>query len=345
MSWLERIGNRRFVKRVLIGAVAAFLLVVVVGNVYRVYGRYMLDREFPAPGRMVDIGTHSMHMHCAGEGLPMVLLEAGGAGFSTGWAEGGVFDAIQSITRVCAYDRSGLGWSESGPAEVTPANQLEDLEKLLEASGESGPYIFVGTSYGAGLAWLYAQRHIDDAAGVITLDGVLNDRSGRSDEYMQDFSVSPLLQVALRTVKALGLQPLVIRAIAAPAVDESQISEWALPAFRRGHFLSEGVLDQWFMDVETSIKTYKEIGSLGDVPLIVITHTQVGEMLQFMWRDRADEMEVLWQDAQADMATLSSNAQLLEAESGHRVTLEDPDIVLDAIREQVENYRDRARRE
>jgi pimeloyl-ACP methyl ester carboxylesterase len=329
----------RIVKRLFVGVVAVFLIVVLAGNAYRIYGRYMLDRDFRPPGKMVDVGGIRMHIHCAGEGSPTILLEAGSMGFSTSWAVGGVFDRLQSITRVCAYDRSGLGWSESSPSEVTIASRLAELEGMLEASGESGPYIFVGASLGGALAWLYAQKHIDDAVGVITLDGVLHDRSGRSYENLGEDPLARLEGV-FRAVAALGLQPLVLRAMTAPGVDESQIPESALPLVNRAHFLSEGFMDEMFMDVEASAETFKEMGSLGDLPLIVITHTRLDDLLQFMWGDRADEMEVLWQDVQEDMSKLSSNGDLWKADSGHLVSQDDPDIVLDAICEMVQTYRD-----
>jgi len=70
----------------------------------------------PAPGTMIDVGGHKLHIRCVGldDAKPVVILEAGGGAFSKDWT------AVQSLLaariRTCAYDRAGLGWSEPGPA-------------------------------------------------------------------------------------------------------------------------------------------------------------------------------------------------------------------------------------
>ena len=68
------------------------------------------EESLPMPGRLVDIGTHRMHLWCEGQGSPTVVLDAGAMAFSTSWRS--VVDALDGRSRVCAFDRSGLGWSE-----------------------------------------------------------------------------------------------------------------------------------------------------------------------------------------------------------------------------------------
>src|ERR1700741_4016567 len=79
----------------------------------------VLAQSGPAPGVMVDVGSHRLHLRCigaAGTG-PTVILEAGGGGFSPVWSQ--VQNLLASRMRTCAYDRAGLGWSEQGPAPRT----------------------------------------------------------------------------------------------------------------------------------------------------------------------------------------------------------------------------------
>ena len=66
------------------------------------------DRErFPPPGRMIDIGGRSLHLLCAGEGRPTVLIAAGVGGDVTLWRE--LLNRLGRQQRTCAYERAGLG--------------------------------------------------------------------------------------------------------------------------------------------------------------------------------------------------------------------------------------------
>ena len=99
---------------------------------------------YPAPGRLIDIGGRTLHLHCTGRGSPTVLLEGGGGAFSVDWAL--VQPAVAESTRVCAYDRAGLGWSDRGPAYEVVEQIVSDLHGLLQASGEQGPYILAAAT-------------------------------------------------------------------------------------------------------------------------------------------------------------------------------------------------------
>ena len=111
-------------------------------------------RQFPHPGRLVDVGGHQLHLHCTGEGSPTVVLEAPAAGMSVGW--GWVQDDLAKTTRVCSYDRAGLGWSEAGEGGYRAARVPDELHTLLERAGERGPFVIVGHELGAAFARMYA---------------------------------------------------------------------------------------------------------------------------------------------------------------------------------------------
>src|SRR5580693_5755895 len=100
--------------------------------------------SYPPPGRLVDIGHRKLHLYCTGRGTPTVILMAGGGAFSIDWAL--VQPKLAESTRVCSYDRAGLGWSGPGPEENIVEENVRDLHALLQASGEPGPYVLVGAS-------------------------------------------------------------------------------------------------------------------------------------------------------------------------------------------------------
>lgn len=125
----------------------------------------------PLRGRMIDIGGRSLHMVCAGpaDGRPVVVMEAGAFGLSADWGAVQAKLAAQGV-RSCAYDRAGLGRSAPGPAPRDGLAIASDFEKLLHASGEPGPYIYVGHSMAGLYARLYAGRNPGKVAGLVLID-------------------------------------------------------------------------------------------------------------------------------------------------------------------------------
>ncbi len=124
-----------------------------------------LDSTYSPPGHMVDIGGRKLHLLCSGKGKPTVVLMAGGGAFSIDWAL--VQSRVDSTTRICSYDRAGLGWSESGPLDETVEQTVSDLHKLLQAAGEKGPYLLVGASIGGIFIQAYQRAFPKEVAGLI----------------------------------------------------------------------------------------------------------------------------------------------------------------------------------
>jgi pimeloyl-ACP methyl ester carboxylesterase len=65
---------------------------------------------------------------------------------------------VTEFARVCSYDRSGIGWSESGPTPRTSPRIVMELHALLKNAGEDGPYVFVGHSFEGANVQLHAAR-------------------------------------------------------------------------------------------------------------------------------------------------------------------------------------------
>jgi hypothetical protein len=128
------------------GLITFMLALLLVTTVYEAVATTNERARFQAPGRLVDVGGYRLHLRCAGQGSPTVLLESGSGMTSNEWTL--VQPEVAKFTRVCSYDRSGFGWSESGP----PADPVEVLHVLLGNAAVSGPYAIVGHSYGSGLA-------------------------------------------------------------------------------------------------------------------------------------------------------------------------------------------------
>lgn len=155
----------KFAARGAAGLTLAVLVLIALG------GLMSAASHPPLRGRMIDVGGRSLHMVCAGpkDGRPVVVMEAGAFGLSADWGAVQAGLAAEGV-RSCAYDRAGLGRSDPGPAPRDGLAVAGDFEKMLEASGEPGPYIYVGHSMAGLYARLFAGRNPDKVAGLVLVD-------------------------------------------------------------------------------------------------------------------------------------------------------------------------------
>jgi pimeloyl-ACP methyl ester carboxylesterase len=142
--------------------------IVLAGVTYQSVSTALERRQFPYPGRLIEVGDRQLHIHCTGEGSPTVVLEAAAAGISVGWAW--VQDELAKTTRVCSYDRAGLGWSETGGEGYRATRVPDELHTLLEAAGERGPFVIAGHELGASFARMYASRFRNQTAALVLID-------------------------------------------------------------------------------------------------------------------------------------------------------------------------------
>ncbi len=131
-----------------------------------------MGAAYPPPGRMLEVGGSRWRIDGVGAGSPTVVLDAGLGETGLDWAL--VQPEIGRLTRVCAYDRAGLGWSDAGARPRTPASRSmseELLHALLGRAGEAPPYVMVGHSLAGKYARMFAARYPGEAAGLVLVDG------------------------------------------------------------------------------------------------------------------------------------------------------------------------------
>jgi len=119
----------------------------------------------------VDVGGYRLDIECEGEGSPTVVFEAGAGGdrFAlTEWVD------LRDITRVCAYDRAGIGTSDERPAtgSTSLADLAEELARLLEEAGIEEPIVLASHSLGGGVAQFYADRYPVRVTGLVFIDPI-----------------------------------------------------------------------------------------------------------------------------------------------------------------------------
>jgi len=151
---------------IVLGSVLA--LVVAAGALYQLIGARASARRYAAPGVMIGVDGQRLHVICAGSGQPRVLFESGIAASSLSWTR--VLPEVGNLTRACAYDRAGLGWSDPCRASRSVSRMLGELRGVLRAEGTTAAAVLVGHSFGALLVCAYAAANPSDVAGLVLLD-------------------------------------------------------------------------------------------------------------------------------------------------------------------------------
>lgn len=278
---------------------------------------------------LVDIGGgRKMYLECRGIGSPTVVLVAGLRDSAEDWSiaeknAAAVFPEIAKFTRVCAYDRPGTPVGDK-PSRSDPAPQptdagaaVADLHALLIAAGEGGPYVLVGHSYGGLIVRLYASTYPNEMSGLVLVD-VLS-------EGLQDAETPEQWAIQRKLIEGDVRESLVL-----------------YPALER-------------IDVDRSFDQIRAAPPLRPLPLMVLSADRpwgpqipsmiaAGKLPADVPPDFGYVTDAAQKQAQARLAQLVPNAEhITNTNSGHEIHKEQPQLVIDSIREIVEAARSGSR--
>lgn len=119
-------------------------------------------------------GKRHLYLHCEGHRHgPVVILSTGLYRDASDWRL--VMPSIARFTKVCSYDREGLGKSTvdhlgSRPESESLDEQIEDLTRLLASAHIAAPYLLVGHSAGGLLVRRFTRDFPDKVAGLVFID-------------------------------------------------------------------------------------------------------------------------------------------------------------------------------
>lgn len=162
-------------------------------------------------GKLVRVNGHRLYLECAGKGSPSVVVE-GGLGESTLYFTP-VQAAVAKLTRVCSYDRLGVGRSDRAAGARPVTASVDDLHKLLRTAGVKPPYVLASHSIGGLIDRYYTKVYPREVAGLVMAESAPDDWD--VFQKMTTFTGGEALDIgtaaaALREGDDLGSRPVVV---------------------------------------------------------------------------------------------------------------------------------------
>ncbi|MBI1731847.1 MAG: alpha/beta hydrolase [Gammaproteobacteria bacterium] len=289
------------------------------------FGRSFLP-ETPTPderpdtdssGRRVNLGSHSLYLHCRGRDGPTVVVDTALGSLALEWQH--VQKILARRMSVCLYDRGGYGQSDPGPLPRTSARLAEELRELLQQAAVRGPYVLVGHSFGGYSMLRFAGRYPEAVAGIVLVD------SSHPEQY-ERFLAPPF---GIRTAPSSEQRGIRQFRFGTPSLHPN------LPPEIRADVMSylirlptRTAIAEEFFEFRRSALDVREAGPLPDVPLLVISRGPRAYPQDF----RGKMIEALWLELQTELARLAPHSAHIVAEhSGHYVHLDQPQLVVDGI--------------
>jgi pimeloyl-ACP methyl ester carboxylesterase len=313
------------------------------GFLYQAIGSSWDRRRFTGHGRWVEIDRrHKLYVVEKGSGGPSVVFEAGIAATNLNWHY--IQEKVARFTATASYDRIGLGWSSPCRTQRTPGNICIELHTMLEAAGIQPPFILVGHSFGGLVMRRYASMFPEDVAGVVLVDPMrceewppLNPdkqfmiergrklsryaipiarfglarlavtsllcRSGRLSSHLAGAGGMGGRHVLKRVTEEVGKMPREVWPVIA--------AHWSRPSYYAG-------MQRHVEAVPETVSEMQDADPIRDIPVLVLTPGKSTPL------------------SEPCLDKIGNNVrQVIAAESAHWIHLDEPELVIDSIREMV----------
>ncbi len=318
---------RKMLKWLTVVVAGLIVLALVGGRVYQAVSESRDLAQYPPSGELVPVDGRLMHIHCVGEGSPTVLFELGVGAVAAAWAD--VQQQVAQFTRACAYDRAGLGYSQTTDQPLRAANVARRLQKLLEGAAIDDELVLVGWSAGGVYIREYHRQYPDRVAAMLFVASSHEQQAIRIPRD-EDDGPDPALRIA-RLVAPFGIVRLsgIMRQRVASSSASDKVKERLEVLYHQAHMLETVWKESAAFELD--IHGANPPSSLGDLPLIVLIPGR---------HERTPEELGAWSLLQEELVGLSTNGKrIVAAESGHNIHADQPALVIESTRELVETVR------
>jgi len=313
------------------------------GFVYQLIGARRDHRLYAGPGRWIDLGeSYKLYVVEKGAGGPTVLFESGIAATNLNWFH--IQELVSRFTYTASYDRGGLGWSSPCRTPRTPCNIATELHAMLQGACIKPPYVLVGHSFGGLVMRRYALLYPEDVAGVLLVDPMrceewppLNpgrqseiDRGSRMSRYaisiarfgLARLTVTSLLcrsgRVAGRLAKMAGNGARHVLGRVADEVGKmpmeirpSIAAHWSRPGYYAG-------MRSHVEAIPDTVREMQDAEPIHGIPVLVLTP---GKSMPL--------------SAECLVRIGDNVQQVIAHASAHWIHLDEPELVINSIREMV----------
>ncbi|MFZ1007764.1 MAG: alpha/beta hydrolase [Candidatus Sulfotelmatobacter sp.] len=278
------------------------------------------------PGEVINVGGYKLHIDCTGQGSPTVILDSGLGDTYISWQK--VQPQVAQFTRVCSYDRAGLGYSDSSPYPRTSKKIAEELHTLLHNTGVPPPYILVGHSFGGFDVRLYATLYRNEVAGMVLVDSSHPEQRNRLPAAVLDLDASWMRQQEfLEFTMPFGI-PRLLGFYSDPEVRAAECNF---------HSAREAVAE--LKSVSESAAQIAATGPFGDLPLAVLS-SDPDHPRPDLPEDLVKPTNDAWQQMQEELSYLSTKGTRVIAKgSGHYIQIDRPEVVIEAVHNILEQAR------
>lgn len=320
---------RRIMAFIAAGIVTVVVVALFGGFAFQWFAPRSEQASIPMPGRLVSIDVLLLHLQCAGQGRPVMVVDVGAVNWSVHWSH--IQTALKADGRICLYDRAGLGWSSAWSGEITGNVLTQQLHDLLEASGEPAPYLIVGHSLDGYIARLYEDEYADLVAGIAFVDSAHEDQFDEIGGLKAAVeSAGKPIQIAVLMAR-FGLFRLadVPRDVVLPDAASQLAFDAALKTPK--HWQAMRAIVPHGAAIAGEVQQID--GDLDDLPVLVLSAgASADSYCEKMGLD-CNQTQQTWNRLQKDLLRLSTDSsQVVCASATHNIQIDDPGCVVDALR-------------
>ena len=332
---------RKIIKWSLAGLVCLMVVVLVAGRIYQVIAESGDLARYPAPGKLVDVGGHLMHIHCQGKGTPTVVVEQGLGNVSSSWDQ--IHKQIARTTRVCAYDRVGMGYSEPIAEPVRADEVARLLQRLLQGAGIEDDLVLVGWSAGGVYIREFHRQFPKKVRAMLFVDSSHEQQQFRLPELPGGGGNS--VMIIAKYLAPFGLVRLsgIVDGRMEGFEGSDELKSNLVAIYHQSHAIEAMLNESEAFTLDT--RGSQPPSPIGDLPLIVLTQGKPVDVTENMPPEMTLEYlqktRMAWNEMQLELVALSTQGrQIIASESGHGIHADQPDLLIISVVELVQLVRD-----